>query len=753
MQGKLREVLPHALVALLFSAGMTLTILNVMGLMVQAPLALLLLAGMVAVLSLGTLDRRVGLLLGGVATIGCLAYLALGGFGAVIEVMQAMVLHMSGLRAALPLVATRAAVLVTLLCGLASFFVTYRSAGAYPALVLLMMAVVLLWLSDQVQALWPLLPAVVACVTLLLQSGDESTRTSRVLPLALVTTLFSFTGVAIGGAVIPPLKDAADDLRQKIYDVFFFTDPRDVFTLATEGYYPQGQGQLGGPATPREVPVMAVITPHKTYLRGVVKNVYTGRSWLDETGGRRYLWSSGRWQAQKSEVFDMARPIAADRDPRGILSPDTVTVRMLGDSASTLFLPQRLRSLAVEGSLTPYFNLGSEIFATRNLELGDVWTVEAPLIRAGDAGVRELVQASANAEDANWAEVNRLYRALPDHLEQLVYDIAYEAAAGAESPYDMAVNIQRYLASHYTYTLDAPMQPPELDFVSTFLLLEKEGYCTHFASAMTVLCRMVGLPARYVEGYLATPDAEGLAIVTGKEGHAWTEVYFKGFGWLTFDATPWSADFSELPQDAPQSGDPPEEEPTPEPTSTPSPRTQNTPSPSPNPQGQMSTPTPAPSPDASGPEGASGPQARSGAAWFWLLLALIAAAVARFVWTIPSVCSARQKKPFARWLVWIRATHEALHGLSLVREPTETLMAFFDRVDASGKLPATMRPIAQAESLMFYGHAEPEPRELEDARLAYSMVCEKLSPGRKLLLALRRAFLPRRWWNIGMKLK
>ena len=49
---------------------------------------------------------------------------------------------------------------------------------------------------------------------------------------------------------------------------------------------------------------------------------------------------------------------------------------------------------------------------------------------------------------------------------------------------------------------------------------------------------MVATPARYVEGYQAIPDENGIAYVTGLQAHAWTEVYFAGFGWLTFDATP-----------------------------------------------------------------------------------------------------------------------------------------------------------------------------------------------------------------------
>ena len=87
--------------------------------------------------------------------------------------------------------------------------------------------------------------------------------------------------------------------------------------------------------------------------------------------------------------------------------------------------------------------------------------------------------------------------------------------------------------------LIVPDVPPDSqDFVTYFLYVGKEGYCTYYASAMTVMCRMAGLPARYVEGFEAQPAADGFAYVTGKDAHAWTEVYFKGFGWVPFDPTP-----------------------------------------------------------------------------------------------------------------------------------------------------------------------------------------------------------------------
>ena len=79
--------------------------------------------------------------------------------------------------------------------------------------------------------------------------------------------------------------------------------------------------------------------------------------------------------------------------------------------------------------------------------------------------------------------------------------------------------------------------PAERDFVSYFLLDSREGYCSYFASAMAVLCRAAGLPARYVEGYSLHAAPGESVVLTGEDAHAWVEVYFNGVGWLSFDPT------------------------------------------------------------------------------------------------------------------------------------------------------------------------------------------------------------------------
>ena len=109
-----------------------------------------------------------------------------------------------------------------------------------------------------------------------------------------------------------------------------------------------------------------------------------------------------------------------------------------------------------------------------------------------------------------------------------------------DTPYATAQSIRGYLRTSYSYSLTPATT--DQDFVSSFLFDIKEGYCTSFASAMTVLARACGIPARYVEGY-AVEHGRAVAgtTVTDIDRHAWSELYFPGVGWLTFDATTYSA--------------------------------------------------------------------------------------------------------------------------------------------------------------------------------------------------------------------
>jgi protein-glutamine gamma-glutamyltransferase len=136
-------------------------------------------------------------------------------------------------------------------------------------------------------------------------------------------------------------------------------------------------------------------------------------------------------------------------------------------------------------------------------------------------------------------EIRGTYLQLPP-LDPRIFQLVQQITAGASNPYDKAARIEAYLHTHYGYTLDLSKMPPSSDPLAYFLFVKRAGHCEYFASAMTVMLRELGIPARYVNGFLPGEynDLAGDFIVRASDAHSWVEVYFPSDGWITFDPTP-----------------------------------------------------------------------------------------------------------------------------------------------------------------------------------------------------------------------
>ncbi|MDR1000183.1 MAG: transglutaminase-like domain-containing protein [Clostridiales bacterium] len=134
-------------------------------------------------------------------------------------------------------------------------------------------------------------------------------------------------------------------------------------------------------------------------------------------------------------------------------------------------------------------------------------------------------------------EISEIYTQLPNTITPRVQNLAFDITKDADNNYDKARAIEAYLAV-FPYTLTPDEVPEGEDFVDYFLFEGKEGYCTYYASAMAVLCRVIGLPAKFMEGYVMPAEkTNGVYEITGMQSHAWVEVFFEGFGWARFEPT------------------------------------------------------------------------------------------------------------------------------------------------------------------------------------------------------------------------
>ncbi len=130
-----------------------------------------------------------------------------------------------------------------------------------------------------------------------------------------------------------------------------------------------------------------------------------------------------------------------------------------------------------------------------------------------------------------------MYDRLTDFLKSCGYYDNVSADIPLVYSYNAARYLSEYLAENYTYSLHGGNSGEDMLF--SFLNETKTGHCSLYASAMTLLLRTEGIPARYCTGFSIYPDSvEGSSVVLKEKNlHAWVEVYLEDFGWVTFDPT------------------------------------------------------------------------------------------------------------------------------------------------------------------------------------------------------------------------
>ena len=740
--GKWSDAAGRFAVALLLGLGLLLPSLLAMQLNGHVFLGVAVMAAVAFTITLGERNRRWRLISIGMLLLGLVIFFVVASPDKLLSTLYAIYLKLSGQGAALPLYGQNCTVLLALVFGFLGASLSERSAGFFPALTVSMVVLTVIWVTGREDLAVYALPGIAALVALYAGSVHDEMPVKRVLPLASVLVLAAFLLIPSGGMGYEPLEKIAQDIRQTVRDYLFFPDQRTEFSLRAEGYYPLGSDQLGGKAEPTDHPVMEVLTGETVYLRGAVKDNYTGRMWLNTTGGRRHIYILPQNAAIRSNLFNMDLP-KGELAKSSLLNEKSITVKMVSDSASTLFLPQRLRGLEMLSSgMVPRFNNASDIFITRDLATGDMYRVSAAVFKAGDAGLGTLVDACGGEEDPNATGIYQTYSQLPDHLQEQVYTLAQSMIVGANTPYEKALSIQTYLHRYYKYTLDPKPMQGNVDFVSGFLLRDKEGYCTYFASAMTVLCRMIGLPARYIEGYIARPNADGVAHVTGLDAHAWTEVYFAGFGWVTFDGTPPRERDNQNPP-PPEEPEKPEPEPSDEPTDN---------SDDPPPEEEQEEPTPEPSPEPENQEQLDPPMPEDEDEedknhWWllWLGIVLLAAlAVFRVYWVIPENLAKRQKNADKEYSVWVQAVFDVLYLKKLKKLPGETLMDYALRLDETRAAGAEILPMAQILSHLRYSMHPVEEEYVVLTKNTYFALEKRMKKWQKMKLIAYRATTPKK---------
>ncbi len=277
------------------------------------------------------------------------------------------------------------------------------------------------------------------------------------------------------------------------------------FSFSDTIYEPLGENRLGGPVTLRRDRVFSVRSSHggHLYLRGRVLTIYDGKSWQRETGEIENFY------------LDQPAPLRGSGEVR-------YDIEIFGINliTKTLFAPLGVTGIDVPPGILRRDRYGI-IYLDRQLES----------LESGYRLATIIPQPSR-------LESGTEYFQLPEGYSEKVKALTASLTAQSTDTRDKAEAIQEHLLA-LTYNLSPSVPGDEVDFVEHFLFEEQQGYCTYFASAMVVMSRAAGIPARYVEGFL-TPyesNADGDYIVTADRAHAWAELYLDG-RWTVMETTP-----------------------------------------------------------------------------------------------------------------------------------------------------------------------------------------------------------------------
>ena len=271
----------------------------------------------------------------------------------------------------------------------------------------------------------------------------------------------------------------------------------------------------------------------EVHWRGIAFTDFDGRRWYTPNHDPTVVSPNG----------DGVYRLMAVMPARGAYYPLHYTVLMEPIASDALFVASKLVAIrgrfANETERPDGVKRGGFLIFDKTGSLSNPMHNETKVRYQADSLLPVIPPAELRQASSDYPEVNkRMYLQLPQ-LDPRIEKLAAQITSGATNEYDKASRVELYLRTKYGYSLDLS-DPHGKDPLSYFLFDRRAGHCEYFATAMTVLLRTQGIPARYVTGFLPGEynDLGGDYIVRASDAHAWVEVFFPDYGWITFDPTP-----------------------------------------------------------------------------------------------------------------------------------------------------------------------------------------------------------------------
>lgn len=319
--------------------------------------------------------------------------------------------------------------------------------------------------------------------------------------------------------------------------------------IATVDYYGGDRLQLSGPVQLSDSEVLRVkvdenVSGIRMYWRSTVYDTYQFGGWIHNRNVRAYKEGEG-----------MTFNVGDYQSRRTITQEFTLSIPA---SSLVYAAPQPVSmGLGVDAELNCLESRGPDcvnrreevdvavIRAREPLREGDSYTVTSSISVATGEQLR-----NDNTNYPAW--VTQTYLQGGDEISGNLRGLTRQIVSGYTNPYDKAKAIEFWLRTNLLYDEFIPAPPTNVDPVDWFVFEIRRGYCNYYASAMVLMLRSEGIPARIVAGFAEGTYSNGEYRVKESDAHTWVEVFFPSYGWVNFEPT---ADESSLdrPGDIPLS--------------------------------------------------------------------------------------------------------------------------------------------------------------------------------------------------------
>ncbi len=314
-------------------------------------------------------------------------------------------------------------------------------------------------------------------------------------------------------------------------------------------------------------------TESSYYLRGFVGNVYDGSSsWTNDRTLIRSL-ERGVW-GSTIDVVDILHEKGyygtnklTEHKKIKQLNSYSFLIENVGANRKYLYLPYESKTgiddlvedgIAVNGAAESLYGAGmggQDDYQCR--AVGDLAGNTVSIMEDGNVSSINQIQSTQNqtsvisgqqsSADIYKEYIERIDLSLSKSTKTLIADqLKDQVSVSNISPQGAYETVRRWIKSNITYVEEPEAVPEDKDFLTWFLTEEKAGNDVYIASCATMMFRYLGIPARYVEGYLYQPSKfSNTTDVLQSDAHAWVEIYVENLGWIPVEVTEAYEDFTE----------------------------------------------------------------------------------------------------------------------------------------------------------------------------------------------------------------